>query len=96
MLAVTHAAADRRDTLDLFGTLGSIHIPSLNSGNMIVQAGEGERVESHPPAPNFHLPLVEDFVESVRHGRQPAVDGHVGRAVAAIQDAIYADPPPVR
>jgi predicted dehydrogenase len=96
MLAVTHAAADRQDTLDLFGTRGSIRIPSLNGGQMIVKVDDVERAESHPPAPNLHLPLVEDFVESVRSGRAPAVDGHVGRAVAAIQDAIYADPPPVR
>jgi len=96
MLAVTHAAAERHDTFDLFGTLGSVRIPSLNSGNMIVKVGEVERTESHPPAPNLHLPLVDDFVESVRNGRAPAVDGHVGRAVAVIQDAIYADPTPVR
>jgi len=96
MLAVTHAAADRQDTLDLFGTRGSIRIPSLNVGSMAVKLGDVERTESHPPARNLHLPLVEDFVESVRAGRVPAVDGHVGRAVAAIQDAIYADSPPVR
>jgi UDP-N-acetyl-2-amino-2-deoxyglucuronate dehydrogenase len=96
MLAVTHAAADRQDTLYLFGTRGSIRIPALNSGNMIVNVGGIEHAESHPPAPNLHLPLVEDFVESVRTARAPAVDGHVGRAVAAIQDAIYADSPPVR
>jgi predicted dehydrogenase len=96
MLVVTHAAADRQDTLDLFATRGSIRIAPLNSGNMIVKVGEVERGESHPPAPNLHLPLVEDFVEAVRTGRPPTVDGHAGRAVAAIQDAIYADPPPVR
>ena len=96
VLAVTHAAADRQDTLDLFGTKGSIRIASLNSGDMIVRVGGVERTESHPPARNVHTPLVEDFVEAVRTGRAPAVDGHVGRAVAAIQDAIYAVPPSVR
>jgi predicted dehydrogenase len=58
--------------------------------------GKAERAESHPPAPNVHRPLVDDFVDAVRSGRAPAVDGQVGRAVAAIQDAIYADPSPVR
>jgi predicted dehydrogenase len=96
MLAVTHAAADRQDTMDLFGTRGSVRVASLNAGDIVVRAGGEERRESHPPAPNVHLPLVEDFVDAVQAGRDPAVDGFVGRAVAVIQDAIYADTPPVR
>lgn len=52
-----------------------------------------ERVEEHPPAANVHLPLIEDFVDAVRTGREPAVGGDTGRAVAAIEDVIYAVPP---
>jgi predicted dehydrogenase len=96
VLAVTHAAADRQDTLDLFGTKGSIRIPSLNGGDMTVRVAGIERAESHPSATNVHAPLVEDFVEATRTDRAPAVDGHVGRAIAALQDAIYADLPSVR
>lgn len=97
MLVVTHAASDRQDTFELFGTRGSIRIASLNSGNMVVRiVDRAERVESHPPAPNLHQPLVDDFVDAVRTGRAPAVDGQAGRAVAVIQDAIYADSTPVR
>jgi predicted dehydrogenase len=96
VLAVTHAAADSQDTLDLFGTKGSIRIRSLASGEMVVRVGGVERSESHPPARNVHMPLVEGFAEAVQAGRAPAVDGHVGRAVAAIQDAIYAVAPSVR
>jgi predicted dehydrogenase len=96
MVAVTHAAADRQDSFDLFGTKGSVRIASLNRGDLTVRAGGGERTESHPPAANVHQPLVDDFVEAVRTGRAPVVDGHVGRAVAAVQDAIYADAPSVR
>jgi predicted dehydrogenase len=92
LVAVTHAAAERQDTLDLFGSRGSIRITALNSGNMIVRIdGRADRAESHPPASNTHLPLVEDFIDSVRAGRAPAVDGEAGRSVAAIQDAVYAD-----
>jgi len=96
MLAVTHAAADRQDTIDLFGTRGSIRAASLNAGDIVVRAGGEERYEAHPPAPNVHLPLIEDFVDAVQAGRDPTVDGRVGRAVAVMQDAIYADTPPVR
>jgi len=37
-----------------------------------------------------HQPLVDDFVEAVRTGRAPLVDGYAGRAVAAVQGAVYA------
>jgi len=96
MLAVTHAAADRQDTLDLFGTRGSVRISSLNTGDMTIRVDGVDRAESLPPARNLHAPLVDDFVEAVRTHRAPAVGGDVGRTVAALQEAIYADPPPVR
>jgi predicted dehydrogenase len=96
LVAVTNAAADRRDTLEILGTRGSIRAASLNAGDFTLRIGEEERVESHPAAPNVHVPLVEEFVDAVRNDRDPAVDGRAGRAVAIIQDAIYAHTPPVR
>jgi predicted dehydrogenase len=91
-LAVTHAVREAQDTLHVFGTLGSIHCAPLNGGDLRVRVGGQERMESHPPAANVHQPLIDDFVESVLTGRAPEVDGHVGRAVAAIEDAIYDEP----
>jgi predicted dehydrogenase len=96
LVAVSHAAAERQDTFDLVGTRGSIRIASLNRGDLTVCAAGRERRESHPPAANVHQPLVDDFVDAVRTGRAPSVDGLDGRAVAAVQDAIYADAPSVR
>jgi predicted dehydrogenase len=90
-VAVTHAACESQDTLHVFGTRGSIHCAALNAGEFWVRSGEHERSESHPPASNVHRPLIEDFVASVSAGREPLVDGQVGRAVAAIEDVIYAD-----
>jgi predicted dehydrogenase len=89
MLSVTHAASEPRDTLDIFGTHGSITIPVLNLGEMRVRTRAGERAESHPPATNIHQPLIEDFVEAVLTGREPRVDGESGRVVAEIEEAIY-------
>jgi predicted dehydrogenase len=96
MVTVTNAAAERLDTLDVFGTRGSIRVASLNAGDMVVRIGTEERAESHPPAVNLHLPLVEEFADAVLSGRDPAVDGRTGLAIAAIQDDIYADTPPIR
>ena len=96
MVAVTNAASDRQDTLDVFGTHGSIRMASLNGGDLTVRIGDSERLESHPPALNLHMPLVEEFVDAVRSDRDPAVDGTTGRAVAAIQDEIYADATTIR
>jgi predicted dehydrogenase len=89
-VTVTHAALEPRDTLRIFGTSGSIHIAVLNAGHMTIVENGQERRETHPPAPNLHQPLVEDFVDAVRSGRAPQVDGAAGRAVAEIEARIYA------
>jgi len=91
-VSVTHAAQESRDTLRIFGTRGSIHVGALNTGVVRVTTGTRENRESHPPAANIHQPLVEDFVEAVLTGREPAVGGGVGRAVARIEEQIYACP----
>jgi predicted dehydrogenase len=90
VLSVTHAAMESRDTFDLFGSEGSIHISVLNHGEMRVTTRAGERRESHPPHANLHQPLIEDFARAVLDGRDPAVGGDIGRDVARIVAAIYA------
>jgi predicted dehydrogenase len=92
MVAVTNAAAERLDTLDVLGTRGSARFGSLNRGDLLVRGGGVDRAESHPPAANVHVPLVEEFADAVGSGRDPAVDGRSGRAIAAVQEAIYAHP----
>ena len=91
MLSVTHAAREPRDTFDLFGSLGSIHVPVLNEGTMRVISDGGERVEAHAPDANLHAPLITDFVAAVMDEREPAVGGEVGRAVAKVEEEIYAN-----
>jgi len=88
-VTVTHAAGDRQDTLDVFGTRGSIRCDNLNVGGLRIVTGDGERMEMHAPAANVHRPLIEQFVEAVAAGRAPAVDGTIGREIAAIEDQIY-------
>jgi len=90
VVAVSHASFEGQDTLQLFGTRGSIQIDELNAGTLRICVGDRERVESQPPAANVHRPLIDDFVDAVRTNREPAVTGAMGRAVSAIEDQVYA------
>ena len=89
-LSVTHAAREPQDTLTIFGTDGSIHVESLNAGVMRVRRGSHETVESLPPHANLHQPLIEDFTVAVLAKRTPTVTGEIGRAVAVVEERIYA------
>ena len=89
VLTVTHAAHEPQDTLQIFGSEGSLHVPVLNGAELHVRTAGKDRVELHPPAANWHAPLIEDFVEAVFEGREPAVGGQTGRAVALIEEQIY-------
>jgi predicted dehydrogenase len=88
-LTVTHAAQEPQDTLDIFGTDGSFHVASLNAGGLRIRRGGEESFEFHPPAPNIHQPLIDDFVQAVLAGREPGVGGAVGREVALLEARIY-------
>lgn len=88
-LAVTHAAFESRDTLDIFCSAGSIHIPALNRGELRLVTGAGERMESHPPHANLHQPLIENFTRAVLEDSQPEAGGEMGLSVAYIEEEIY-------
>lgn len=88
-VVVTHAARESQDTLDIFGTAGSIHITTLNKGGLRIVDADGERTESHLPSHNFHLPLIRDFADAVISDREPRANGDTGRTIAAIADKIY-------
>ena len=89
-LTVTHAAAEAQDTLDLYGTRGSVHVRQLNAGEIRIRTEREERVERHPPDPNLHRPLIDDFAVAILAGAEPKVSGEVGRAVAQVEALIYA------
>ncbi|MFA6473182.1 MAG: Gfo/Idh/MocA family oxidoreductase [Candidatus Latescibacterota bacterium] len=89
VLTVTHASFESRDTLDIFGTDGALHVPSLNKEILVVKTRAGERMEQHPAHPNFHLPLIADFTKAVLENREPRVDGNAGREVNRVLENIY-------
>ena len=89
VLSVTHAAAEPQDTLEIFGSRGSIHIADLNRGVMRVVTSHGEVAETLAPDANLHAPMIRDFVDAVLSDREPAVSGEVGQTVAMIEEEIY-------
>ena len=88
-LTVTHAACEPQDTLDIFGTHGSIHIPVLNGAELKLRIGSEEKTELHPPHSNFHLPLIEDFTQAVLNDREPVITGETGRQISLLEEEIY-------
>ena len=89
MVTVSHGAEESRDTVDIYGDAGSIHIPQLNGSRLIVRRdGEDTEEEHHPPA-NLHQPLIDQFVAAVLDGDEPAVDGAAGREVNRLLETIY-------
>jgi predicted dehydrogenase len=89
-LTVTHAAIEPQDTLDIYGTKGSIHVANLNKGGLTLRIGNEETIELHPPHSNIHLPLIEDFTESILNNREPKIMGETGREINKIIEEIYA------
>jgi predicted dehydrogenase len=89
VLSVTHAASEPQDTLNIFGSQGSIHVPLLNEGKVRIRTGGTDRVESHAPHPNLHQPLIDDFAQAVLEKRDSQVSGRVGLEVARIEEEIY-------
>jgi predicted dehydrogenase len=90
-LSVTHAAIEPQDTLSIFGTKGSIHIPVLNKDEIKIKTENSERTEFHAPHKNVHQPLIEDFTNAVLENREPKVSGERGREIAVLIDEIYQD-----
>jgi predicted dehydrogenase len=89
VLLASHATPVHADTVDIWGSEGSLHIGNLNRGDLTVKTVQGEREESHPPHANLHQPAVEDFVQAVAENRAPGVTGEVGREVSRLLEQIY-------
>ncbi len=89
ILTVTRAVYEQKDTLDIYGTKGSIHVPVLNNGIFKIITNAEERFEEHPPPKNPHITLIEAFNNSIIYNHPLEVNGYLGREVTAIEDQIY-------
>ena len=88
-LTVSHAAFEAQDTLDIFGSKGSIHVAVLNQSEIVVRTKNGQRSEDYPPPKNVHQPLIADFTDAVLNNREPLITGADGKTVAQIEAEIY-------
>ena len=81
----------RHDFAQIDGTEGRIIIDPLEfHADQVVVEGTGGREEIAVTAlesPYFDLPMVEDFIDAVEEGREPACDAETGYWVQAVADA---------
>ncbi len=89
VLSISKAVREPADTLDVYGSKGSVHVPVLNKGALHVWTADGERNEDHPPHQNIHQPLIDDFARAVVEDREPEVNGGVALRVQEVLDQVY-------
>ena len=81
----------RRDFAQVDGVDGRIVIDGLEYGGGAIEVETASGRESVPveplQAPYFDQPMIEDFVNAAREGREPVCDGVTGYRVQAVADA---------
>ncbi len=88
-LSAVHSAFEPKDTVDIYGSKGTLYVDNLNKGTLRIVAQKGEHAETLPPHPNLHQPHIDDFTQAVLENREPGVDGEAGKAVTIVLDKIY-------
>jgi len=89
VLVSSHGVFEPIDTLDIFGSNGSIHVPVLDEGTMVIKTDKGTHTEEHPNHKNFHQPLIDNFVQSIMEDSQPSITGETGMKINILLDKIY-------
>lgn len=77
------------DEFTITGTCGRLSVSPLNRGDLQIETSGGVVMESHPPAENFNLPLISDFVVAIHHGTPPRIDGNSGLMTNDVMERAY-------
>ena len=81
-----------RHELELFGDKGSVHWrqwPPHGNGPVRKTTVQGEELIEANTNPNWHLPMVEDYVDAVLTGRPPVCTVESAAKTEVITDAIF-------
>ncbi len=84
----SHCIHEPMDEFEIYGTTGRLRVSPLN-GSQLHLFGARNEVFELPKADNVHQPLVEDFNEAIREGREPCVNGEQGMEASILLDAAY-------
>lgn len=87
----SYFGCDDPDSFRVFGTGGSISATPLNGDQLEIVCRGQQRIESLPPAANFAVPMIADFVEAIQQDRTPLVDGREGQMTSRVIDDAYKD-----
>jgi predicted dehydrogenase len=89
LLSISHAVHESKDTLNIYGTKGSLHIEKLNDGVLKIITKDGEKIEHLPPHDNLHLPHIRAFTDAIINNTEIPVPGETGLEVNRLIDKIY-------
>lgn len=81
-----------RHELELFGTEGRIYWPQWpphDNGPVVKVTGRGTQQFPAHTAPNWHLPMIEDYVEALLTGRPPVCTLESAVRTEVITDAVF-------
>ncbi len=78
-----------RHEFEIVGTEAKVYWEPYDVGRVVKTVGRQIDTLELVPAENVHLPIVEDFVEAVRTGRQPACPLAEAAKTNQLLDAIY-------
>ena len=81
-----------RHELELFGTAGRIYWPEWpphGNGPVVKITSAGTQEIAAQPAENWHLPMIEDYVDALRTGRPPVCTLESAVRTEVITDAIF-------
>ena len=88
LLFASHVAVNPRDDFEILGSSGQLRVCPFNDGELVVTTNETQ-VYHLPKPDNVHLPLVEDFNESIRLDREPMINGNEGLKASCLLEAAY-------
>jgi predicted dehydrogenase len=86
------ASPGTRHELEFFGSAGRIYWPQWpphGNGPVIKITGAGTQNFAAPTDPNWHLPMIQDYVDAVLQGRPPVCTLESAAKTEFITDAIF-------